>query len=96
MEFNPKELDSDKVTLKMIFDRLKKYCQDKELPCVIYMDGLDGATDDTIDDLMNEMRNLKKDEPIYIFGSFKGYPMGNYGRFWIMINTIKRLACDLR
>ena len=26
---------------------------------------------------MDEMRSLKKEDPIYIFGSFKGYPKGN-------------------
>jgi hypothetical protein len=25
---------------------------------------------------MHEMQNMKKEEPIYIFGSFKGYPKG--------------------
>ena len=26
---------------------------------------------------MDEMQSMKKEDPIYIFGSFKGYPKGN-------------------
>ena len=29
--------------MKLIFDNVKKHCQDNKIPCFIYIDGLDDA-----------------------------------------------------
>ena len=44
IEINQKDLNSQPKAIKIIFDKVKKHCQDNNSICFIYIDGLDDAT----------------------------------------------------
>jgi hypothetical protein len=54
--------------MKLIFDNVKKHCQDNKIPCFIYIDGLDDAEGQEISKgycrVLNSSKNNNK----------KGYP----------------------
>ena len=43
IELSQKDLNSQPKAIKLIFDKVKKHCQDNKIPCFIYIDGLDDA-----------------------------------------------------
>ena len=67
---NQKVLKSQPKAVQIVFDKVKKHCQNNSTSCLIYIDGLDDAKGQEISEANCELFNSSKKEkkiPNFIF-----------------------------